>query len=150
MGNNFAKANLNVSSLPLSSFKKADGSTAKESTAHNGIQRRDERAGINIDSAGANQEEEAASEELDSGADSDSESESGSDVSDTERQEEEDQFIDANDQRLKRRMKLEEQKLLRLMKHTQHMDSICTYMRLSKNEVYAILERVGEIEIIER
>lgn len=69
------------------------------------------------------------------------------------RLESEDKFDDAYKQKLKkfeRKQKAQEKKLIRLMKYTQHMDAICTNMKLSRKEVLSILERIGDIEIIER
>ncbi|TID29023.1 hypothetical protein CANINC_002171 [Pichia inconspicua] len=64
--------------------------------------------------------------------------------------EQDDQFHDAHEVRLKEVQRLQKEKITRILKHTPHMDSICTSMRLSRTEVYSILEGIGDVEIIER
>ncbi|GAV26966.1 hypothetical protein PMKS-000427 [Pichia membranifaciens] len=143
------KTNFNVLSLPVPSDERLV---------------RSQETKINEDRKEDDDEEEAEADEDIEAEDVDDEKEDDDyDVevdglgvkgsTDAGRREDEDFFDDSNDhkhKRIEKREKLQEKKLLRLMKHTQHMDAICTTMRLSKNEVMKILERIGDIEVIER
>lgn len=84
-----------------------------------------------------------------SSSDESSSSESDTDNSGSEN-EQDDQFQDSNEIMLKEVQKLQEEKISKILKYTQHLDSICTSMRLPRSEVYSILEKIGDVEIIER
>lgn len=78
-----------------------------------------------------------------------SDSDSSSSDESEDNSEDGDKFQDVNEMKIKQLQKSQELRLLRILKHTPHMDSICTSMKLSRAEVYAILERIGDVEIIE-
>ncbi|ONH70828.1 Nitrogen permease regulator 2 [Pichia kudriavzevii] len=61
-----------------------------------------------------------------------------------------DQFEDVLAEKRRRKEIKQEKTLLRLIRHNQHLDSICTTMELPNTEVFKILDRIGDIEIIDR
>jgi hypothetical protein len=160
--NKISTAAFNISSLPvLSDSKLVPPKITTENTMDRikGIK----KAGLSMIKSADNFKEfnniENDSQNIDTSTsnstDSDEESDSSSDSKhlekiDSLRSEKQDTFLDENIQKIKKREKEQEQKLLRCMKHTQHMDAICTIMRLSMKEVHSILERIGEVEMIER
>lgn len=73
----------------------------------------------------------------------------GKQLTDAGRHENEDKFMDSNEIKRKKREKAQEVKILRLIKHTQHMDSICTSMKMNQSEVKSVLQRIGDMEMIE-
>lgn len=157
------KTNFNVLSLPVPSDEKLVQSQETKKNRHGkaGIDGRTTEADAGEHDGGDEEEEddeeEEEEEEEDEEEGEEDEEERGKikegDFTDAGRREDEDIFDDSNERKRKeiaKREKLQEKKLLRLMKHTQHMDAICTTMRLSKKEVMQILERIGDIEVIER
>lgn len=149
------KTNFNVLSLPVPSDERLVRSheTKMNDERKEGDNEDEAEVDAYLEAGDIDEEEEEEEEEGDEDYDVSIDGSGMKGVTDAGRREDEDFFDDSNEQKRKRiekREKLQEKKLLRLMKHTQHMDAICTTMRLSKNEVMKILERIGDIEVIER
>jgi hypothetical protein len=135
---------LNASAAPMMSNSRA----VEKSRSDKDLQRKESTINGSEEEE-EDDEEEESSDSDDAGVDDEGEKDQEG-IKDKENGEEAaDEFVDATEKRRQRRAKKQEQLLRRLMRHTMHMDAICTAMSLSRKDVLAMLAKMGDVEMIE-